>query len=620
MIILLSLLGYIFSLYLIFKKYLEFLPYFVVSVIITTIYVFGLYGEMFGVAKTVFWLGITLFPISILLFLRNKAPIYSILTPGLVLFAAFFLFLAVKLDNHIFTAWDEVSHWGLVSKVMFTTGGFLVDNSIVTKPYYPPGANIFHCFTCINSWGDFEGNVYVAHLMLVLAPLAAIFYQIRWKHWLKILLILFASHIVITKLGLGYRSIYVDHVLSVHFAMIVVIYLYIREQPRWHLLLLAPMLFVLPAIKETGYMLAWFAVIIVATDQSISFLRKKEEIVIGICILALLALMPFLSHYSWQKRLSNLEMRQKKSPVQFSFEKVRELFSEEAPGKSKEITTKFKSATLSYLPARLTIISSLFLFAAVGGSCRKYGKMVLLVYCWLTIFLVLYSLGLLYLYLFRFGAYEGIRLASYDRYMDVFLAAFALVGLGVVVADNVTDIRLGKNRVSVSVFLLIICVVAYGFRQTRSMPVGLYRFLRQPTCYRSKGSERRAGFRETIRDKVEFTKARVEQDEKVYIIYQNSKGYHYHAFKYGLYPISSRAGNWSLGKPYYEGDVWTRDITIEQWSGGLKRWDYVLLGNADARFWKDYGDLFVPAQNEEDVFLYKVTKKQSQQVQLLPVY
>lgn len=622
MIILFSLLGYIFSLYLIFKKYLEFLPYFVVSVIITSIYIFGLYGEVLWAAKTLFWLGITLFPISLLLFIKNKTPIYSILTPGLVLFVIVSLLIGVKINNCIFTGWDELSHWGLITKILLITGNFPDNFAIATKLYYPPGANLFHVFAGLNSWGSFEGNAYVAQLILLLAPLAAIFYQTRWKHKLRIILILFVSHIVITGLGPGYRSLYVDHVLSIFFAMIIVIYFYLRDQPRWHLLLLAPMLFVLPLIKETGYMLAWFAILVIAIDQLASVLCTRKQAVIGISILALLAALPFLSVQSWEQKLTKMNVERKKSPVVFSLNNIRKSFSDDAPKTTKQIIAKFKSATASYLPKKLVVISLFFLFAMIGSSCWKYRRKVLVVYFWLTVFLVIYSLGLLYLYLFRFGGYEAIRLASYTRYMNLFLAAFTLVGLGIVVTRDVGDIKLKKIKLPVSVFLLIVCVVDFGFQQTCSMPANLYRFLLQSNCYKSKLEKSRAGFRKAYIEKSNLTKSTVKEGEKVSIIFQNSKGYHHYALKYELFPIVTRIPGrtfWSLGKPYYTGDVWTKDMTIEQWSDYLKEWNYVFLGKTDDRFWNDYGALFGQARNEDEVFLYKVTKKQSQQVQLLPV-
>lgn len=48
----------------------------------------------------------------------------------------------------------------------------------------------------------------------------------------------------------------------------------------------------------------------------------------------------------------------------------------------------------------------------------------------------------------------------------------------------------------------------------------------------------------------------------------------------------------------------------------LKNWDYVLIGDADQRFWDDYSVLF---KERVDTPLYRVRGKKAKLVQLVPV-
>jgi hypothetical protein len=58
-------------------------------------------------------------------------------------------------------------------------------------------------------------------------------------------------------------------------------------------------------------------------------------------------------------------------------------------------------------------------------------------------------------------------------------------------------------------------------------------------------------------------------------------------------PLHAEWDCWSIGKAYYEGDVWTCDKKLEKI---IAHYDYLALEAADKRFWDDNGFLF----KEED--------------------
>ena len=67
-------------------------------------------------------------------------------------------------------------------------------------------------------------------------------------------------------------------------------------------------------------------------------------------------------------------------------------------------------------------------------------------------------------------------------------------------------------------------------------------------------------------------------------------------------------GSWSLGKPRYEGDIWSLDIDIQSWNDILlnQGFTYVYIFKADEIFKQTYGELFENSENIKNKTLYRV--------------
>ncbi len=68
------------------------------------------------------------------------------------------------------------------------------------------------------------------------------------------------------------------------------------------------------------------------------------------------------------------------------------------------------------------------------------------------------------------------------------------------------------------------------------------------------------------------------------------------------------AMGWSLGTPYSDSDVWTIDMTEQEWEKALKDggYTYVYIYNADKKFRAEYGGLFENSAAISDNTCYKV--------------
>ena len=60
---------------------------------------------------------------------------------------------------------------------------------------------------------------------------------------------------------------------------------------------------------------------------------------------------------------------------------------------------------------------------------------------------------------------------------------------------------------------------------------------------------------------------------------------------------------WSLGSPYYEGDIWTIDMKLEEWEQILyNEYTYVYLFRIDTQFISRYGSLFEDEITDDSIY------------------
>ena len=77
---------------------------------------------------------------------------------------------------------------------------------------------------------------------------------------------------------------------------------------------------------------------------------------------------------------------------------------------------------------------------------------------------------------------------------------------------------------------------------------------------------------------------------------------------------------WYLGGPYFEGDIWTYNITVDQWAEVLKEqeYDYVFIARSDTRLKEEYGSIFEEGTDLENLenHLFKVVENTENEIEL----
>ena len=123
-----------------------------------------------------------------------------------------------------------------------------------------------------------------------------------------------------------------------------------------------------------------------------------------------------------------------------------------------------------------------------------------------------------------------------------------------------------------------------------------------------------------IRDRYQALNEQIQRNcdekDKIYFISQENNGFDYWAVRFAARPawVQVDFGGWSLGEPFYEGDVWTQSLPAKQWGDLLEKggYGYVALYRVNDYFIEQYAPLFAdPAQITENT-LYRFDSRSRQ--------
>lgn len=106
----------------------------------------------------------------------------------------------------------------------------------------------------------------------------------------------------------------------------------------------------------------------------------------------------------------------------------------------------------------------------------------------------------------------------------------------------------------------------------------------------------------------EFNK-KLNKEDNIYFIAQNTAGYEYFMARYEYTPSHIIENEWSLGKKYSEEDIYTKNLTLEEFEKRLRDSTYIYLYKIDESFNENYGSLFLesyPTINNGDIFKIKL--------------
>lgn len=97
-----------------------------------------------------------------------------------------------------------------------------------------------------------------------------------------------------------------------------------------------------------------------------------------------------------------------------------------------------------------------------------------------------------------------------------------------------------------------------------------------------------------------------KQPTKVWFVYQNSIGYEAMMARHIMTPCQVAPGSFSLGAPYFEGDIWTDEYSDVQFVEMATMYPYLVIANIDNNFTQKYQSLFTTPPHLKVVYKFDV--------------
>lgn len=591
------------------------LPSFIIKILF--LYISGLFGS--------FILGFWIIVVKNIIYLiynayqtfKNKANIKKIISIGNIIFTLAFVYFIWITHNRMISIWDEFTHWGLVVKNMFYLDNLAIGgNSSVVATHYLSGTSIFQYFL-LKIYGTFnEGLMYFGQDLLLISIILPIFkdYELKSLKSINVYLLIFVS-IFLPALCYWnlYTSIYVDCMLGFAFASLIYNYYTVEDGLFKKILMCLNFMFVI-FVKDFGIALALLGFAIILIDQL--FIRNKFQFKIksiwnSIKYPLLYFAVALIIKITWSTYVGcQIESAARDTGL---LETVLNLLNYyRSDGWQGTVIVNFIkelfAGNIIYFFTRISYIGVIVLFIFISYFIYKKDKLeneeTKKSYKWLTFALVggaaCYAFALLCCYIGIFGEYEALRLASFNRYLGSYVVALLLI-------SSFLLFRKYQKKETLQPILLIYFLILVLSMEPQSLYI--------LTITNSGTKTATISQREAYLESEKLIRKNVKTGERVYTVITNSDGFEYWTLRYTISPILTNINQlyWSLGEPYSETDVWTKNYEVEEWKQILlDNYDYVYLFRVEEKFEKKYGKLF--DSKLEDNQLYKVDKKKEKLV------
>ena len=514
----------------------------------------------------------------------REVTIQNIVLFGLLVLPFVWLYLAIN-SHFKFLLWDEFSFWASSTKIIFETNALFKADSPIFLKSYPPGQQLFQYYIVkLTGWS--EKNVLFAQNIWMLSGLLCIAGTIV-KRPLDVATTFLLSCIVVYLFEYSFSSIYSDALLAISFGACVALAIN-TARTVWASAAFAMSVVVLILIKEIALLLmliAWALYLALLIFDRYKAAASRQRSVVSIAMVAGLSLAPVLIvQRSWAWYVATID-----GTRQESVGLAEKLSIALSSGRIEKTWTEFLSRVAT--PGYLKVSFDQYLAGPAVWVVALLLLILVFVILWrqptvqrgrqaITFFIlfggaIAYTGVLFFSYLVFFTEYEGIRLASFERYLSTYVLALSLIVFSFYMATF--DVSRSSMRI------LNLCLIATLI--LLCAPKSFYTEMMQiqslgPAVTLRRDTEAFAG----------QVKRHIKAGQKVYFVAQNSNGLERTMFYYAMLPYTTSTGwCWSFGQKYYEGDVWTCDKNILELVQG---YDYLALYHADSQFWSLAGDLF----------------------------
>jgi len=637
-----------------------------VVTVVGVLYCFGLVNVagclLYGIyGLTALALGCVIFLIYCLI--KNKKLLLEIEIPqGCLLYIVLMAFSSFINFGRIFHVWDEFSHWGTIVKYFYSVDAMGTFDNLKFKNLiltYFPGTSLFQYFFVRFSSQFIEWHSYVGmnvlYFTLFMPFIKDIFKKGKWYKPL-VLLIMFLL-IPLQRFGFHgglYTSLYVDAILGAFFGFALLYYfVYKYEESLYGILMVSSAVFMLTFTKDMGLLFSLGTIVIIFIDiilyrrtQMLSFINRKSGLqhkskAIILMILPLISVL--FVKFSWENLLYRANITSSISNIP-TLNDINMLFKGQVEPYQKGIVSNIIWAVQRHkiVINNFTVISFcviflviIVIFSILGRDEKvRFGRMVTS-----SILLVagmfIYQFVLMVLYVFLFGGFEAVQLASYGRYTSTYLLAMMIFMMFFCIPDQNENKKLNfkilfakineglhlndfiKNKDISRAIYSLMCIAfcsylffnSFGLANTL-LPLWLhpnYPYTRLTTIAVNKW---RSYFIDT----------------KPYLLSQGDNGLIYFLIKYELCPDSDLANKIREGADYNIApeaknmwtSMWTFVVSPEEWEKYVlsNEFELIYVYKSNEQLVNTYGHFF--PYGVQDDMLYRV-QTNDDHLSLIPV-
>lgn len=588
---LVSIFGYFIYLVFVAKLRWQQAPFIAISICTCILYISGIFGFLeqgWGIAISI---GFALGAYAI----YKKKPAINITCNESIAFIVtlapfLFSFLAVK-NDYLFTDWDEFSFWGASIKIMTVTNAIYDGSSSLSNTFkaYPPLQQLAqYLFVYPAGWS--ESAVLKAHNVYIYSAMLFASATIIRKDSLLAAIAFSASSTFIYFFKYDIGHVLVDQLLGVVFLSALCTAVSACEKDRKYLLPL--IIFILPLVKQIGLVFGLFAIacafihIVLGKSGEIKS-RLLEAFKLSVLCLAVL----LVSFKSWSLYLGSVDVTpvfNASGSINWTSTAMQEKISVTLAELNNRLLNPlyFSYATFHLRPLTIFIIGIAMVFPiAIMSKGQRVQQAAIAII--LPLMCVSYITFLVYCYIAYFSEFESKRLASFERYAGTFLIAWASFLL-----YKIVDLSWrGFRSVYSIVAILAISLPVHGV-------TGYYRLDLQ----KIRPEQKKAVLRKDVSRLSDMIWKKLKPGDSVYFIAQNTKGLEKLAFTYEMQPFKANNWCWTLGKRYYDSDVWTCDKRLSEVMKGYK---YLAIYKADQQFWDLFSSHFKDGERKDELAIYK---------------
>lgn len=589
------------------KKRIEDMFAFSILGIIGILYLSGLFGNLEIGFYSVIILFIFSFIYWLYLLTKNRTQAAAIIfTPGLFAFCIFEIIVLFGHQGRLFSSWDEFSHWGLVIKNMVTLNQLgNAPNATTVFRGYPPAVSLFSYFWIKLSGFFNESDAFRSSNIFLFCLFLPFFKNVHWKNWGRIIALIVTSLLLPSLFNTtSLTTIYVDILLGFFLAFILFQY-FTGRNSRLDLFFLCISFLFFPLIKASGTGIGLIAILIIGLD--IIFVQTQWDIKKKFFWIFSPVVSLFTGKYSWDIYLLLTKTKEAWNTNDVTVHNILQLIL----GRGEEYQ---KSTIISFFKGlidsskynyggniKISVLSWVVLFAILSIcfilllNSKDQKQRFSLCLVSLHVGFCIYALSLLLQYVFTFSAYESENLASFTRYLSTYLTGMYVFLIGLFFYYLPSKVLISKINVCYILTFLIILI---------SNPSDILSITLSSKSSISSSIELRRNYSisEDALNQLD------PSTDKVYIVSQNDSGFNYVVMYYNFTPVNASSEFWSLGAPYYDGDMYTHNLSEQDLLDFLqnKGYTYMYIYKADDQFKALYSSLFENPNDIKDKTLFKI--------------